>query len=110
MKKNTKTSHKTQPTSNFRLAPMNPCVAGIDIGASSVFICVGFADGRQEIREYLTFTEDLKNMLVWIQQSGIKSVAMESTGVYWIPIYDILAQAGIDVTLAAIPARESGTD
>lgn len=113
MQKNTKKSHKNQPTSNFRLAPMNPCVAGIDIGASSVFICVGFADGRQEIREYLTFTEDLKNMLVWIQQSGIKSVAMESTGVYWIPIYDILAQAGIDVMLVnayylkTVPGRKT---
>jgi hypothetical protein len=81
---------------------MNPCVAGIDIGASSVFICIGFSDGHQEIREYLTFTEDLKDMQFWIQQNGIKSVAMESTGVYWIPVYDILAQAGID---AAIPAR-----
>lgn len=113
MPKNTKKSHKTQPASNFRLAPVNPCVAGIDIGASSVFICVGFADGRQEIREYLTFTEDLKNMLIWIQQSDIKSVAMESTGVYWIPIYDILAQGGIDVILVnayylkTVPGRKT---
>lgn len=113
MTKNIKKSHKTQPTSNFRLAPMNPCVAGIDIGASCVFICIGFADGHQEIREYLTFTEDLKDMLAWIQQSGIKSVAMESTGVYWIPIYDILAQAGIDVMLVnayylkTVPGRKT---
>lgn len=113
MTKNTKKHPKTQPTSNFRLAPMNPCVAGIDIGASSVFICIGFSDGHQEIHEYLTFTEDLKNMLAWIQQNGIRSVAMESTGVYWIPVYDILAQAGIDVLLVnayylkTVPGRKT---
>lgn len=113
MAKDTKKSPKTQPASNFRLAPMNPCVAGIDIGASSVFVCIGFADGHQEIREYLTFTEDLKNMLSWLQQNEIKSVAMESTGVYWIPVYDILAQGGIDVILAnayylkTVPGRKT---
>lgn len=113
MTKNSKKSQKTQSTSNFKLVPMNPCVAGIDIGASSIFICIGFADGHQEIREYLTFTEDLKNMLTWIQQNGIRSVAMESTGVYWIPVYDILAQAGIEVMLVnayylkTVPGRKT---
>lgn len=113
MAKDTKKSPKTQPASNFRLAPMNPCVAGIDIGASSVFVCIGFADGRQEIREYLTFTDDLRNMLSWLQQNGIKTVAMESTGVYWIPVYDILAQGGIEVILVnayylkTVPGRKT---
>ena len=113
MTKNIKKSPKTQAPSNFRLTPLNPCVAGIDIGASSVFICIGFADGHQEIQEYLTFTEDLKNMLNWIRQNNIQSVAMESTGVYWIPVYDILAQAGIDVTLVnahhlkTVPGRKT---
>lgn len=113
MAKNSKHISRAQPSSNFRLSPMNPCVAGIDIGASSVFTCIGFADGRQEVREYLTFTADLKNMLSWIQQNGIRSVAMESTGVYWIPVYDILAQAGIDVILAnayylkTVPGRKT---
>ncbi len=113
MAKNTKKFQKTQSASNFKLTPMNPCVAGIDIGARSVFICIGFSDGHQEIREYLTFTEDLKNMRTWIQQNGIQSVAMESTGVYWIPVYDILAQAGIDVILVnayylkTVPGRKT---
>ena len=113
MTKNTKNPQKTQPTSDFRLTPMNPRVAGIDIGAASVFVCIGFADGHQEVHEYPTFTEDLKNMLLWIQQNGIQSVAMESTGVYWIPVYDILAQGGIKVTLAnayhlkTVPGRKT---
>jgi transposase len=113
MRKNTKNTKKTQYTSNFKLAPMNPCVAGIDIGASSVFICIGFSDGHQEVREYLTFTEDLRNMLAWLKKCDIKSVAMESTGVYWIPVYDILAQDGLDVLLVnpyqlkTVPGRKT---
>jgi transposase len=94
---NTKKTKKSP--SNFKLLPLNPCVAGIDIGAASIFTCVGFPDGRQEVREHLTFTEDLKEMARWLKECGIKSVAMESTGVYWIPVYDILAQNGLDVIL-----------
>lgn len=114
MKKCTTKLQRVQSSiGNFRLAPMNPCVAGIDIGSRSVFICIGFTDGHQEIREYLTFTEDLGNMLDWIKDNGIQSVAMESTGVYWIPVYDILAQGGIDVTLVnphylkTVPGRKT---
>lgn len=113
MKKNTKKPIAKQSRSNFQLSQMNPCVAGIDIGARSVFICIGFTDGHQEIREYLTFTEDLRNMLTWVQECGIKSLAMESTGVYWIPVYDILAQAGLEVLLVnayylkTVPGRKT---
>ena len=113
MSKDTKKNPKAQPASDFRLTPMNPCVAGIDIGAESIFVCIGFTDGHQEVREYPTFTEDLENMLLWLQQNGIQSVAMESTGVYWIPVYDVLAQGGIKVTLAnayhlkTVPGRKT---
>jgi transposase len=51
---------------------------------------------------YLTFTEDLKQMAKWLKECGIKSVTMESTGVYWIPVYDILAQEGFDVVLVNV--------
>lgn len=113
MTKYTKNFSETQRASDFRMSPMNPCVAGIDIGAASIFVCIGFADGHQEIREYPTFTEDLKAMLTWIQQNDILSVAMESTGVYWIPVYDILAQGEIKVTLVnayhlkTVPGRKT---
>ena len=113
MKDSTKKTKKLQHTSNFKLAQMNPCVAGIDIGATSVFICIGFANGHQEIREYATFTKDLMNMRTWLQKNNIRSVAMESTGVYWIPIYDILAQGKIEVTLVnayylkTVPGRKT---
>lgn len=100
MKKRDNTTKNTKKSSvNFQLSPLNPCVAGIDIGAASIFTCVGFTDCRQEVREYLTFTNDLKKMAQWLKECGINSVAMESTGVYWIPIYDILAQEGFSVLL-----------
>ena len=98
MKKNAKTTKKNQ-SSNFKLSTLNPCVAGIDIGARSIFVCVGFKDGHQEVREFLTFTQDLRDMAHWLKQCGISSVAMESTGVYWIPVYDILAERGFETLL-----------
>jgi transposase len=94
---NTKNTKKSP--SNFKLSPLSPCVAGIDIGAASIFTCAGFSDGHQEVREHFTFTEDLREMANWLKECGIKSVAMESTGVYWIPVYDILSQAGFEVVL-----------
>lgn len=96
---NTSTKNKKKSSVNFRLSPLNACVAGIDIGAASIFTCAGFSNGSQEVREHLTFTEDLREMAKWLKECGIKSVAMESTGVYWIPVYDILSQAGFEVVL-----------
>ena len=84
---------------NNQLAMVNPNVAGIDIGAKSIFVCAGHSNGSQEVREFSTFTVDLKRMVSWLQECGIESVAMESTGIYWIPPYDLLAGAGFEVIL-----------
>ena len=84
---------------NNQLAMVNPNVAGIDVGAKSIFVCAGHSDGSQEVREFSTFTVDLKRMVSWLQERGIESVAMESTGIYWIPPYDLLAGAGFEVIL-----------
>jgi len=95
------------------LQALNPCVAGIDIGARSIFVCIGFEDGHQDVREFFTFTRDLKDMVSWLLKNSIQSVAMESTGVYWIPVYDILAQAKLEVTLVnayylkTVPGRKT---
>lgn len=74
---------------------INPYAAGIDVGANSIFVC----SNKLEIKEFSTFTQDLKNMVLWLKKSGTKTVAMESTGVYWIPIYDILEECGFEVFL-----------
>lgn len=69
--------------------------AGIDIGAKKVFVSV---EG-QEVRCFLTFTEDLEKSRDYLLEHGIETVAMEATGVYWNILYEILEEAGIDVWL-----------
>lgn len=91
----------------------NGLVAGIDIGASSIFVCVGLSDGGQKVREFSTFTIDLNAAIAWLKEHNIISVAMESTGVYWIPVYDMIAQAGIEPVLVnahhlkTVPGRKT---
>ena len=81
------------------LKGLDPKRAGIDIGANSVFVCISNTSGRQEVREYSTFTRDLKSMAEWLKAHNIESVAMESTGVYWIPVFEILDAEGFEVLL-----------
>src|ERR1700722_1585824 len=77
----------------------DPRVAGIDIGATSLFVCAGLADGTQIIREFSTFTADIRDMAAWLKECGTTSIAMESTGVYWIPPYDLLEEEGFEILL-----------
>lgn len=73
--------------------------AGIDIGAREIFVAVPGDRDQEPVRSFQTFTEDLQKMAQWLKQCGIKTVAMESTGVYWIPPYDLLEKEGIEVYL-----------
>lgn len=72
--------------------------AGIDIGASEIWVDVGHKDA-EPVRRFDTFTENLNQMADWLKQCGIETVAMESTGVYWIPVCQILESHGIEVVL-----------
>ena len=69
--------------------------AGIDIGAREVFVAVQSDRDENPVRVFNTFTEDLNEMARWLVNCRITTVAMESTGVYWIPLYDVLEQHGI---------------
>lgn len=95
------------------LKNLDPSCAGIDIGADSVFVCALNELKLPEVREYLVFTQDLENMATWLKESGVKSVAMESTGVYWIPPFEILEEAGFEVILVnahhlkCVPGRKT---
>jgi transposase len=71
---------------------------GIDIGASEIWVDVGDKDD-EPVRRFETFTVDLTRMAEWLKGCGIETVAMESTGVYWIPTFQILERAGIEVFL-----------
>jgi transposase len=72
-----------------------PCAAGIDIGAREIFVAVHHDPDEEPVRRFGTFTEDLEQMADWLEHCGVTTVAMESTGVYWIPLYEILDRRGL---------------
>jgi transposase len=72
-----------------------PNAAGIDIGAREIFVAVPADRDENPVRVFPTFTADLEEMAQWLVNCGVTTVAMESTGVYWIPLYDVLERHGI---------------
>jgi len=74
---------------------LEPNAAGIDIGAREIFVAVPADREENPARVFPTFTADLEEMARWLVSCGITTVAMESTGVYWIPLYDVLGRHGI---------------
>jgi len=82
------------------LPAIRPMVAGIDVGSSQHAVC-GPArdDGQPNVRVFGTTTGQLNELADWLVKQGVESVAMESTYVYWIPIYEILESRGIEVLL-----------
>ena len=109
MKKTTKNS-KTKPV---QLNLLNPKCAGIDVGATELFVCIAKNSSEHEVRSFSTFTIDIRQMVKWLKESGVESVAMESTGVYWIAPYEILEEAGFEVLLVnarffkSVPGRKT---
>ena len=73
--------------------------AGIDIGATEIFVAVPAERAAENVRSFPTFTQDLYALADWLHQCGIQTVAMESTGVYWIPVFEILEARGFEVLL-----------
>jgi hypothetical protein len=69
---------------------LEPNAAGIDIGAREIFVAVPADRDENPVRVFPTFTADLEEMARWLLSCRITTVAMESTGVYWIPLYDVL--------------------
>lgn len=78
------------------LPVLNPYAAGIDIGDTKNDVAISDGASGHEVREYRTFTEDLKDLVQWLVSEGITTVAMESTGVYWLNLYLMLEEAGIE--------------
>ena len=69
--------------------------AGIDVGATEIFVAVPQDRDPSPVRSFETFTEDLHRLKEWLLECRITTVAMESTGVYWIPLFQILERAGL---------------
>jgi transposase len=81
------------------LQQINLNAAGVDIGSEEIYVAVPVGRDEENVRAFGTFTADLHQIAHWLQACGIKTVAMESTGVYWIPLYEILESYGFDVNL-----------
>lgn len=86
-------------TNNAAMPVMRPDAAAIDIGATENFVAVPGDRAAENVRSFPTFTQDLYLLADWLQECGIKTVAMESTGVYWIPLFQILEERGFEVCL-----------
>jgi transposase len=81
------------------LPVIEPNAAGIDVGATEIFVAVPADRDPEPVRCFPTFTVDLERLADWLQQCQIRTVAMESTGVYWIPLFQILEKRKFDVRL-----------
>ena len=90
---------KTTTENRPELKPVNFGAAAIDIGSKMHMAAVNPACTDVAVRSFGTFTSDLHDLADWFKACSVTSVAMESTGVYWIPVYEILEQRGFDVIL-----------
>lgn len=81
------------------LEQINLNAAGIDIGAEEIYVAVPKGQDSESVRAFSTFTADLHRLADWLKGCDIETVAMESTGVYWIPLYEILESRGFEVYL-----------
>jgi transposase len=85
--------------------PVNLHAAGVDIGSREHWAAIPPQTGRPSVRSFGAFTSDLEAMADWFKQSGVTSVAMEATGIYWIPLFQILERRGFKVIL--VNARQT---
>jgi len=90
-----------------------PNAAGIDVGASSHWAAAPAHCTDTPVREFGAMTDDLNALADWLRACGVDTVALESTGVYWIPVYEVLEQRGLKVWLVDarqvkyVPGRKS---
>ncbi len=79
---------KSKAKGSCRMLPvMHPDAAGVDIGAEEIFVAVPADRDVESVQSFDTFTRDLHQLADWLQSCRVRTVAMESTGVYWIPLY-----------------------
>lgn len=85
-----------QPSINIQT---HPDAAGIDVGAEEFVVAVPPGRCEEPVRTYASFTSGIHALRDWLLECGIRTAAMESTGNYWITLYDVLTAAGIEVYL-----------
>ena len=113
-KEDQKQSKQIQPKLDWKaLEVVHPDAAGIDIGGREHWVAIPPDRDAQPVRSFECFTADLHRMAEWLTARGVRSVAMQSTGVYWIPVLEVLQQHGMEVYLVNarhtknLPGRKS---
>jgi len=92
---------------------VHPDAAGIDVGGSEHWVAISPDRDPEPVRRFGCFTADLREMARWLVEKGVRSVAMQSTGVYWMPVFEVLEQHGLEVYLVNaqhtknVPGRKS---
>jgi transposase len=108
-----KGTRKSKGKGGRMLPVLQADAAGIDVGAEEVFVAVPADRSAEPVRSFGTFTRDLHELANWLQSCRVRTVAMESTGVYWIPVFQILETRGFEVFLVNaqhvknVPGRKS---
>src|SRR5262245_16065728 len=92
-------STKKRGPRSGRLSTINRHAAGIDVGAPFHVVARPEERDDQPVRTFRTFSDDLQHLADWLTEVGITTVAMESTGVYWIPVFELLEARGFEVLL-----------
>lgn len=92
-------AQRKRPATQAAISLTHPNAAGIDIGSAAHFVAVPPDRDDEPVREFASFTADLHRLADWLDACGVDTVAMESTGVYWIPLYELLESRGFTVLL-----------
>jgi Transposase len=87
------------PASAAALQVINPDAAGIDVHSDMHMVCVPAGRDADPVRQFGANTADLHQLAAWLKECRIKTVALESTGVYWIPLFELLESEGFEVNL-----------
>jgi transposase len=98
-KVNKKRARRKKSLRDQQLEMITPNAAGIDVASAEMWVCVPEDRAESHIRKFGAFTCDLYAIADWLAECAVKSVAMESTGIYWIPLYRILEERGFEVCL-----------
>jgi len=109
----TEKNKRTHERSSGHFTTINEHAAGLDVGSTFHVVAVRGDQDARPVRTFRSFSADLHEMADWLKSIGIKTVAMESTGVYWIPVFEILESRGLEVLLVNardvknVPGRKS---
>ena len=93
---------RSKPRIDRTMPMVHPNAAAIDVGATMHMAAVRADRTPESVRSFGTFTTDLHRLVNWLKECGVETVVMESTSVYWIPIFELLDARGVAVAVAVV--------